>query len=222
MNNYVVYMHNNKHNNKKYIGITKQDPIKRWQNGNGYKGQYYFYNAILEYGWDGFEHVILKENISQLEAVELEKYYISLFNTTNPDSGYNISSGGDCGFDGTESISYLLNNGRVDIKIKKLQARYNSKNKKRYVVYGDIKPKSAQPIIYCYECNLYFRNVNVASKATSISITSIYRSYSNKVAVYGYHFFITKGRYNTLTDEAKADIQYQVDLFLKKQSLEKA
>jgi hypothetical protein len=30
-------MHINKINNKKYVGITKQKPEKRWSNGNHYK-----------------------------------------------------------------------------------------------------------------------------------------------------------------------------------------
>lgn len=33
--NYKVYIHTNKLNNKKYIGITKQDPERRWKNGWG-------------------------------------------------------------------------------------------------------------------------------------------------------------------------------------------
>ena len=36
-------------NNKRYIGITKQNPIKRWLYGKGYQKQDYFYNAILKY-----------------------------------------------------------------------------------------------------------------------------------------------------------------------------
>ena len=36
---YYLYCHTNKINNKKYIGISKQLPIRRWgKHGNGYKG----------------------------------------------------------------------------------------------------------------------------------------------------------------------------------------
>lgn len=38
-NNYCVYMHVNKLNDKKYIGITCQTPSRRWQNGYGYKNK---------------------------------------------------------------------------------------------------------------------------------------------------------------------------------------
>ena len=51
MNNFYVYIHTNKINNKKYIGITCQNPSKRWRNGNGYKNGY-FAKAIKKYGWD--------------------------------------------------------------------------------------------------------------------------------------------------------------------------
>ena len=50
---WIVYQHISP-NGKSYIGITQQDPEKRWQNGKGYTGQKKFYNAIKKYGWDSF------------------------------------------------------------------------------------------------------------------------------------------------------------------------
>ena len=64
---YTVYRHTNKMNGKRYIGITKQKPERRWQNGYGYVGTY-FGNAISKYGWDAFEHEILFEGFTK-EAV---------------------------------------------------------------------------------------------------------------------------------------------------------
>lgn len=44
---YYVYLHNNKLNNKKYIGITKQEPMQRWgNNGKNYHSSPHFYSAI--------------------------------------------------------------------------------------------------------------------------------------------------------------------------------
>ena len=38
MNNYLVYIHTNNINNKKYVGLTKQKPQERWRHdGLGYK-----------------------------------------------------------------------------------------------------------------------------------------------------------------------------------------
>lgn len=94
--NYSVYMHINKINQKKYIGITKNKPEERWLNGYGYKKQA-FYNAIQKYGWDNFEHVILFDGLSQSEACQKEIDLISYYKTNNKLYGYNISSGGENG-----------------------------------------------------------------------------------------------------------------------------
>lgn len=92
-NHYTVYMHKNKINDKVYIGMTGNIPRKRWKYGHGYKKSY-FYNAIKKYGWDGFNHIILKENLSFEEAEEWEKFYIQKYNSTNKSCGYNIAIGG--------------------------------------------------------------------------------------------------------------------------------
>lgn len=98
--NYTVYMHVNKANNKKYIGITKMSVNKRWgNNGSGYKNnkQPLFYRAIQKYGWDNFEHVILYENLSQDEACDMEIKLIQEYKTQDGKFGYNIQPGGQLG-----------------------------------------------------------------------------------------------------------------------------
>ena len=98
-NNYCVYMHVNKNNGKKYIGISS-DVNKRWAyNGKNYYDQV-FGLAIQKYGWDNFEHEIIKDNISKKEACELEQELIKKYNTRNKEFGYNRSDGGDCGSKG--------------------------------------------------------------------------------------------------------------------------
>lgn len=86
---YCVYMHKNKINNKVYIGITFRKPEDRWQKGWGYHKQLKFFNAILKYGWDNFEHIILEEQIeNEEEALKKETYYIKKYNSIQ--NGYNI------------------------------------------------------------------------------------------------------------------------------------
>ena len=101
--NYKVYVHINKTNGKKYVGITKQVPEKRWGHGCGYKynRNTYFWNAIKKYTWDGFEHLILENNLSFEEAKIKERYYISLYKSNCQEFGYNLTLGGD-GFLGME------------------------------------------------------------------------------------------------------------------------
>lgn len=91
---YCVYMHINKLNNKKYIGITRQNPKTRWANGQGYRTQP-FYKAIEKYTWNGFEHKILYEGLDYKQACDYEIELIKKYNTTNPQFGYNISDGGE-------------------------------------------------------------------------------------------------------------------------------
>ena len=97
-NDYYVYMHKNKINNKIYIGRTKQTKTNRWgTNGNGYRDQADFWQAINDFGWDNFEHIILAENLTQDEANKLERELIAKYNTTDLDYGYNGNSGGEKG-----------------------------------------------------------------------------------------------------------------------------
>lgn len=101
--NYCVYMHVNKINNKKYIGITcESPPEKRWgQNGSKYKkNQACFYSAIQKYGWENFEHVIWAENLFEYEAKSIEVALIATYKTNvsrwhDEAQGYNMTDGGE-------------------------------------------------------------------------------------------------------------------------------
>ena len=96
-NNYVVYVHINKTNGKRYYGITCQKIETRWRGGKGYcyKGKTYFSNAINKYGWDGFDHILIARNLTEDEAKWLEVEMIATHNTTNSKYGYNMTPGGD-------------------------------------------------------------------------------------------------------------------------------
>ena len=92
---YTIYMHRNKINGKIYIGQTCQKPSYRWKrNGKGYETCEIMWKAIQKYGWNNFEHIILKSNLTLEEANFYEKYYIKKFNSTNKQFGYNIRKGG--------------------------------------------------------------------------------------------------------------------------------
>ena len=62
--NFTVYMHINKINDKKYIGITSYSLKERWRNGNGYGENTPFGQAIKKYGWNNFEHKILYSDLT--------------------------------------------------------------------------------------------------------------------------------------------------------------
>lgn len=92
--NWCVYMHENRFNGKKYIGVTGQKPTRRWQNGKHYDGNAHFRAAIQKYGWDGFKHEILYTELTQAEAERLETELIEKYRTTDPTKGYNLATGG--------------------------------------------------------------------------------------------------------------------------------
>ena len=99
-----LYIHKNKLNGKCYVGITSQDPEKRWLNGYGYEKHLHFGRAIAKYGWDNFEHIILYNNLSEQRAKELEVLLIKQMETQNSEKGYNMTNGGDgvCGLKHTD------------------------------------------------------------------------------------------------------------------------
>lgn len=96
---YCVYVHIFP-NGKLYFGVTSQPPIKRWySNGTGYKKCPLMYKAIIKYGWENINHLILISDINKELAVELEKFLIKTFKTNDYKFGYNLTTGGD-GLDG--------------------------------------------------------------------------------------------------------------------------
>lgn len=105
---YCVYVHTNKFNGKKYVGITSMNPKDRWKNGNGYSNNSYFTNAIRKYGWEeGFTHEIIAEDLSEEAACQMEKDLIAEYNCMNP-NGYNATSGGEIGKEYSEELRQRL------------------------------------------------------------------------------------------------------------------
>lgn len=101
---FTLYMHINKTNNKVYIGYTSYNASERWGvNGRRYlakKGDKYrhsrFAYAIQKYGWDNFEHIIIRDDIDTIEeAHRLECELISKHNATDEKFGYNMTYGGE-------------------------------------------------------------------------------------------------------------------------------
>lgn len=93
---FCVYRHTSP-SGKVYIGITCQNPIRRWAHGHGYRKNSYFMNAIRKYTWEAFTHEILFDGLTKEEACEKEIELIGFHRSNNEDYGYNISSGGEFG-----------------------------------------------------------------------------------------------------------------------------
>ena len=90
---YCVYVHTNKVNGKKYVGITSQSPEARWK--QGYYFNEHFSRAIEKYGWNGFDHDVVMTGVTKEQACAWEQALIAQFGSQSPHKGYNIQSGGE-------------------------------------------------------------------------------------------------------------------------------
>lgn len=156
-NNWKVYIHLNKINKKAYFGITKQPLSRRFRkDGKGYQHCTYFYRAIQKYGWDNFQHIVLKENLSEQKAIGFEKWLISRYDTTNKNKGYNTSPGGQV----------IINSKQISLL-----------NKQRWQqgIYNKIK----QPV-YCIELNKYFESALQAQRELKIDNSGIQKACKEK------------------------------------------
>lgn len=85
-----VYMHTFP-DGKVYVGIA-DDPRQRWKYGQGYRNNVRMHAAIQLYGWSNIEHTIITKCGTREEAEQLEREYIILYDSENPEKGYNQTS----------------------------------------------------------------------------------------------------------------------------------
>lgn len=175
---YCVYSHTNKVNGKVYIGLTSMKPEARWKNGIGYHSGTHFRNAIDKYGWDNFDHKIIKDNLTKDEAGYWEKYYISLYNSMDRHYGYNMSSGGENGGghpQTEETRKKISENGyhqgmkgkkhSEETKRKMSESRTGrrfSEESKRKISEAHRKLRNKR--IYCVELDCVFESLDEASE----------------------------------------------------------
>ena len=92
---WTVYMHVNRINGKKYVGITSQTLQKRWREGNGYHSKNPIGKAIQKYGWDNFDHYTLLSELTGIMAEIMEQVLIVYYNTNiKNNNGYNVQTYG--------------------------------------------------------------------------------------------------------------------------------
>lgn len=138
--NYLVYVHTNKINGKKYVGQSS-NIVERWRNGGkNYFSSIKFFRAIQKYGWENFTHEILYENLNKEAANKIERDLIRKYDSIN--NGYNIQEGGYTSLtqNSLDKMSKSLKQGYLDHperrqKIsEKLIGRKNSEETKTEIV----------------------------------------------------------------------------------------
>lgn len=165
-NNWCVYIHTNRINNKIYIGITCKSPMDRWRNGSNYKHNVYFNNAIMKYGWDSFEHIIFAENLYKLEAHKIECSLISLWQSNKRQYGYNLSTGGESSHSGCKHSPET----REHLRQINLGDNNPRRREKRKDVIAN-QPK-AKPV-YCVELDKIFATIQEAADLFNIEASNI-------------------------------------------------
>ena len=114
-------------NKKRYIGATSKTLVARQgKDFNRYKNCKSVWSAIQEFGVDEIRQSILFEGELEPDEVgELEKYYISHYDSANPQKGYNTYKGG-------EGFKKTLSSERIEqLKAQMIELGY--RNAKRVV-----------------------------------------------------------------------------------------
>lgn len=161
-NSFTVYMHINKYNGKRYVGITSNDPIKRWGNGHGYYKNKHFQDAIRKYGWGGFDHLILFSGMDKETACNIEQWLIAEYKTTDKAFGYNLTTGGEHFKHSKESKRLMSKNRKGKGKVKRT-AEQIQRIKEHHAGGTD---KSA---VICIDTNERFDSINDAARAKGIN-----------------------------------------------------
>ena len=173
---YCIYLHINKINHKVYVGQTCQQPEKRWKNGAGYseKTQPKMYNAIKKYGWENFDHIIVKTGLTLAEANKLEQELIKKYDSFR--NGYNMSLGGD-GNPGhkvsnkarlqmktTHKVPHNKAKGKKFSEEHKEKLRQAKLGKKRGTLGQETKDKISRALLGKQKSDLAKKNMSKAKK----------------------------------------------------------
>ena len=134
------------------------------------------YQAFLKYGLNNFTFEVLEEcPIEKLN--DKEKYWIAYFNSTNPNYGYNITSGGD----GHDSNENHPNHKLTEADVKDIRTRYKNLERRKDVeklykdkigpsgfkkVWQGITWSNIMPEVYTEE-NKKFHASNTGQKGSS-------------------------------------------------------
>lgn len=158
----TVYIHQNKINGKRYVGVTADDPKHRWSGGAGYSRNKHFYDAIKKYGWDSFEHIIVADGLSRQQALSMERELIAEYKTQDKRWGYNITDGGEH-FNHSQPSKKLMSENRKGKGLKHFSEEHREKLRLSH------KGGSKKRQVVCIETGEIFASINEASRAKGIN-----------------------------------------------------
>lgn len=180
MKEYTVYIHRNKINGKNYVGITYQELNQRWRSGKGYKKQIKFARAIKKYGWDGFDHIIVAEKLTEAEASQLEIDLIEKLDAIQ--NGYNISPGGSTTNHSPETLEKM--------RQSMLGKKHTEETKRKISKSKD----NIKIPVYCIETDKHYESVAEASRLTGIDPANIHRVCKGKQITTNQQHWVYEGQ----------------------------
>lgn len=169
-----IYSILNKNNGKIYIGQTIQKANKR-------KSEHFTHlrrnehdnphlqNAFNKYGEDSFEFNII-ENYPIDKLNDNEEWWINYFNSTNPDMGYNLQSGGDSNYTVSEETRKKQSEALKGYK-HSIESRINMSNARKGIVFSEEHKKNISK-----------------SKSKAKNTTGFYRVFKDKDSRYSQGF----------------------------------
>ena len=192
---YCVYKHTFP-NEKVYIGVTGQNPLKRWANGYGYKKQPVLFRAICKYGWDNIKHEIVFSELTRKQAVEKEIELIALHKSNQKEFGYNRDCGGSIPTEEMKKHLSEVNTGYVHTDESKRKMSVSQKGRKAWNkglnTPQEIKDKIAEKQNYM-TCKLsrdgelveIYKSAREASRVTGVCRSSIVLCCNGKIKTAG-------------------------------------
>ena len=156
-----IYKTTNLINNKIYIGQHKAQKFSLNYKGSGKMLR----EAFSKYGKENFSVVLVEECSTQEDMDSKEMYWISYYNSTNTDIGYNISIGGIyntfTGRQHNESTKQKMRDAKLGIEFSQEHKENISKGKKGHIYSEERNFKISK--------TLKERDVHVSHKGHSMS-----------------------------------------------------
>lgn len=132
MSKFVIYKRTNLINNMIYIGLTSQEPEKRW-NAEDISNQA-IGKAVREFGKENFKNEIIDYAETKEEIKKKEQYWIKYYDSNNELKGYNRTKGGDSGGKSYHRKMYIDVNNKIIFNYQKDLIKYLG-NKAKYLHY---------------------------------------------------------------------------------------
>lgn len=149
----LIYLAKNKTNGHMYIGKTTYS-LETRKRGHLYDAttrlrNTAFCNAIRVYGIDGFDWIVLEDNIADKDLNRKEQQYIAQYNTYLDKQHYNMTEGGE-GFVPSDEIKQKISKANKGRKWTDEQKRVMSEYRKGNQHSNETKEKMSDSAKQCW------------------------------------------------------------------------